>query len=319
MATPTSEPWLAHYPPGVPVQIDPATYSSVAGLLEESFARYRDQPAYLFMNRAMTFGALKGRKFHVFPAVNTLFNALLNHAGFAQLDFSELCISNGGGMAVQESVARRWLETTGCPIVEGCGLSETSSGVSCNPTDAEAFTGTIGLPLPNVEMRIISDDDQELPPGEAGEIAIRGPQVMAGYWQRDDETAQVMTADGFFRSGDIGVMDERGYFRIIDRKRDMILFSGFNVCPNEIEAVVASHPGVLEYAAIGVPDASCGEAVKSFVVRKDPALTEADLMAFCASQLTGYKRPRIIEFREELPRTSVGKILRRELRDSAAH
>ena len=252
---------------------------------------------------------------HVFPAVNTLFNGLANNAEFAKLDFSQLVISNGGGMAVQEAVAKKWLAVTGCPIAEGYGLSETSSGVTCNRTDTEAYTGTIGLPMPNVEIRILDDLEHDVPHGEPGEIAIRGPQVMAGYWQRDDETAKVMTPDGYFKSGDIGVMDERGYIKIVDRKKDMILVSGFNVYPNEIEGVVASHPGVAECAVIGVPDANSGEAVMLFVVKKDPALTEAMLSKYCAEQLTGYKKPRHISFRAELPKTNVGKILRRELRD----
>ena len=204
---------------------------------------------------------------------------------------------------------------SGCPIAEGYGLSETSSGVTCNRTDTEAYTGTIGLPMPNVEIRILDDLEHDVPHGEPGEIAIRGPQVMAGYRQRDDETAKVMTPDGYFRSGDIGVMDERGYIKIVDRKKDMILVSGFNVYPNEIEGVVASHPGVAECAVIGVPDANSGEAVMLFVVKKDAALTEAMLAKYCAEQLTGYKKPRHISFRTELPKTNVGKILRRELRD----
>ena len=256
-------------------------------------------------------------KIHMFPAVNTLFNALANHPEFAKLDFSELLISNGGGMAVQEAVAKKWLAITGCPVVEGYGLSETSAGATCNPTDTLTFTGTIGLPMPNVDIRILDADGKDVPFGEPGEIAIRGPQVMSGYWQRPDETSLVMTPDGFFKSGDIGVMDARGYIKIVDRKKDMILVSGFNVYPNEIEGVVASHPGVNECAAVGVPDKSSGEAVMLFVVRRDPALTKPDLIAFCTKQLTGYKRPRYIEFRDDLPKTNVGKILRRELRDQA--
>ncbi len=267
---------------------------------------------------AGTIQELAKYKFHVFPAVNTLFNALANHPEFAKLDFSELSISNGGGMAVLEPVAKKWLAITGCPIVEGYGLSETSAGVTCNPTDSDVYTGTIGLPLPNVEVRILDDDGKDVPLGQPGEIAIKGPQVMAGYWQKPEETAKVMTPDGFFKSGDIGVMDERGYIKIVDRKKDMILVSGFNVYPNEVEGVVMTHPGVLECAAVGVPDTNAGEAVKLFVVKKDPALTESDLMKFCAEQLTGYKKPKYIEFRKELPKTNVGKILRRELRDSPA-
>jgi long-chain acyl-CoA synthetase len=255
-------------------------------------------------------------KINVFPAVNTLFNGLANNTEFAKLDFSELVISNGGGTAVQEAVAKKWLAITGCPICEGYGLSETSSGVTCNPTDSEAYTGTIGLPLPNVEIRILDDSGKDMPLGEAGEIAIRGPQVMRDYWQQPEETAKVMTPDGFFKSGDVGIMDGRGYVKIVDRKKDMILVSGFNVYPNEVEAVVAAHPGVLECAAIGVPDASSGEAVMLFVVKKDPTLTKEQLAEYCHRELTGYKRPKHIEFRTELPKTNVGKILRRELRDA---
>jgi long-chain acyl-CoA synthetase len=264
-----------------------------------------------------TIKTLKPHRLHVFPGVNTLFNGLLNQPAFAALDFSELVISNGGGTAVQEAVAARWLQTTDCPIVEGYGLTETCSGVTCNPTDSMEFTGTVGLPLPNVSIRIIDDEGRGVPTGQAGEIAIRGPQVMAGYWQRADETAQVMTPDGYFKSGDIGTMDERGYIRIVDRKKDMILVSAFNVFPTEIEAVAASHPGVLECAAVGVPDEKTGEAVKLFVVRKDPTLAEADLAAFCAGQLTAYKRPKLIVFKEDLPKSNVGKILRRQLRERA--
>jgi len=263
-----------------------------------------------------TIAELAKYKINIFPGVNTLFNGLANQPDFAKLDFSGLAITNGGGMAVQEAVAKKWLAITGCPIVEGYGLSETSAGVTCNPTDSETYTGTIGLPLPNVEIKILDDQGKEVPLGEAGEIAIKGPQVMQGYWQRPDETALVMTPDGFFKSGDVGEMDAKGYIKIVDRKKDMIVVSGFKVFPNEIEGVVASHPGVLECAAIGVPDAASGEAVMLFVVKKDPALTKEALAAWCAQQFTGYKRPKIIEFRDELPKTNVGKILRRELRDS---
>jgi long-chain acyl-CoA synthetase len=256
-------------------------------------------------------------KINMFPAVNTLYNALAHNEEFAKLDFSGLRVSNGGGMAVQKAVADRWLQVTGCPICEGYGLSETSPSAVCNPTDTDEYSGTIGLPLPSTEIAILDDDGNLVPLGERGEIAIRGPQVMAGYWNRPEETAKVMTADGFFKSGDIGVMDERGYVKIVDRKKDMILVSGFNVYPNEVEEVVATHPGVLEVAAVGVPDEHSGEAVKIFVVRKDPGLTERDLLKFCAESLTGYKRPKHVEFRTELPKTNVGKILRRELRDEA--
>jgi long-chain acyl-CoA synthetase len=263
-----------------------------------------------------TIAELAKYRINIFPGVNTLFNGLANQPDFAKLDFSQLAISNGGGMAVQEAVAKKWLAITGCPIVEGYGLSETSAGVTCNPTDSEEYTGTIGLPLPNVEIKILDDHGREQPLGQPGEIAIKGPQVMQGYWQRPDETALVMTPDGFFKSGDIGEMDARGYIKIVDRKKDMIVVSGFKVFPNEIEGVVASHPGVLECAAIGVPDAGSGEAVMLFVVKKDRALTKEALQAWCAQQFTGYKRPKYIEFRNELPKTNVGKILRRELRDS---
>jgi len=264
---------------------------------------------------ASTVKTLAKYRISIFPGVNTLFNALANRDDFARLDFSRLAITNGGGMAVQEAVAKKWLAVTGCPIVEGYGLSETSAGVTCNPTDSEAYTGTIGLPMPSVEIEILDDQEKALPLGEAGEIAIRGPQVMQGYWRRPDETAKVMTADGFFKSGDIGVMDERGYVRIVDRKKDMIVVSGFKVFPNEIEAVVSGHPGVAECAAIGVPDARSGEAVMLFVVKRDLKLTREELEAFCAREFTGYKRPKFIEFRTELPKSNIGKILRRELRD----
>ncbi|HET6599229.1 MAG TPA: AMP-binding protein, partial [Burkholderiaceae bacterium] len=261
------------------------------------------------------FKALHGERFHSFPAVNTLFNAMANHADFNSVDWSGLVISVGGGMAVQSATAKLWLEKTGCPIVEGYGLSETSPSVTCNPVDSTAYSGNIGLPMPDTEVKLLDDDGTEVAQGTPGEIAIRGPQVMAGYWQRPDETARVMTADGFFRSGDIGVVDERGYFRIVDRKKDMILVSGFNVYPNEVEDVVTQMPGILECAAIGVPDAKSGEAVKLVIVRSDPAVTEADVRTYCTANLTGYKRPKVIEFRTDLPKTPVGKILRRELRD----
>ena len=254
-------------------------------------------------------------RINIFPAVNTLYNGLLNNPDFAKLDFSSYKVCNGGGMAVQQAVADKWLKLTGTPIVEGYGLSETSPVATANRCDITEFTGTIGLPIPSTEIAILDDDGNPVPLGQQGEIAIRGPQVMAGYWQRDDETAKVMTPDGFFKTGDIGRMDERGYTKIVDRKKDMILVSGFNVYPNEIEEVIAAHPGVLECACVGVPDANSGEAVKLFVVRKDPNLTVELLQAYCKEQFTGYKRPRYIEFREALPKTNVGKILRRELRD----
>jgi len=261
---------------------------------------------------------LKAYKVNMFPAVNTLFNALANDPEFAKLDFSELVISNGGGMAVQQATAQRWLEITGCPVVEGYGLSETSPVATSNRLDKREFTGTIGLPIPSTDIAIRDDNGVDVPFGTAGEICIRGPQVMAGYWRRPDETAKVMTDDGFFRSGDVGIMDEQGYVRIVDRKKDMILVSGFNVYPNEIEQVVNLHPGVLECAAIGIPDERSGEAVKLFVIRRDPALAEEDIAAYCRENFTAYKRPKVIEFRDELPKSNVGKILRRELRSSTS-
>ena len=253
-------------------------------------------------------------RFHSFPAVNTLFKALASHPDCQRVDWSHLIISVGGGAAVQSATAALWLQKTGCPIVEGYGLSETSPLASCNPVDSERFTGTIGLPVSNTEMALLDDAGHEVPPGTAGEIAIRGPQVMAGYWQRPDETAQVMTADGYFRTGDIGLVDERGYFKIIDRKKDMIDVSGFKVYPNEVEEVVSQLSGVAECAVVGVPDAKTGESVKLVIVRSDPQLSEAAVLAHCEANLAGYKRPREIEFRTELPKSNVGKILRRELR-----
>jgi long-chain acyl-CoA synthetase len=254
---------------------------------------------------------------HIFPGLNTLFNALLNNEEFRKLDFKPLILTLGGGMAVQKGVAERWKALTGCPVSEGYGLSETSPVATANKFSSSDFTGTIGLPLPSTEIAIRDDDGNNVPLGEVGEICIRGPQVMAGYWNRPDETAKAMTEDGFFKSGDMGFMDERGYTKIVDRKKDMILVSGFNVYPNELEEVVAHHPGVLEVAAIGVPDEHSGEVPKLFVVKKDPALTVETLMAYCRENLTGYKRPKFIEFRTELPKTPVGKILRRALRDQA--
>jgi long-chain acyl-CoA synthetase len=254
---------------------------------------------------------------NMFPAVNTLFNTLANDADFARLDFSGLVVSNGGGMAVQRATAEKWLKVTGCPISEGYGLSETSPVATSNRLDVPEFTGTIGLPVPSTLIAIRDDEGRDVPLGTPGEICIRGPQVMAGYWNRPDETAKVMTADGFFKSGDVGVMDERGLIRIVDRKKDMILVSGFNVYPNEIEQVVSLHPGVLECAAIGIPDEKSGEAVKLFVVKNDPTLSEDDVAGYCRENFTAYKRPRYIEFRDELPKSNVGKILRRELRAPA--
>jgi len=261
--------------------------------------------------------ALSKVQINMFPAVNTLFNALAADPDFARLDFSGLVVSNGGGMAVQQATAERWLRVTGCPVVEGYGLSETSPVATSNRLDLTEFTGTIGLPFPSTDISIRDDEGKELPLGTAGEICIRGPQVMAGYWNRPDETAKVMTDDGFFKSGDVGVMDERGHVRIVDRKKDMILVSGFNVFPNEIEQVVSMHPAVLECAAIGIPDERSGEAVKLFVVKSDPGLSEDELTSYCRENFTAYKRPRYIEFRDELPKSPVGKILRRELRSAA--
>jgi len=259
---------------------------------------------------------LAAQPFHSFPAVNTLFTAIANHPDFDKVDWSHLKISVGGGMAVTQGTARLWLDKTGCPICEGYGLSETSPSATCNPVDSTAYSGTIGLPMPSTELVLLDDDGHEVPAGQPGEIAIRGPQVMAGYWQRPDETAKVMTADGFFRTGDVGLMDERGHFRIVDRKKDMILVSGFNVYPNEVEDVLSQLPGVLECAAVGIPDDKAGEAVKVVIVKNDPALTEAAVRSFCEANLTGYKRPKVVEFRPDLPKTTVGKILRRELREA---
>ena len=265
---------------------------------------------------AATLKDLSKHRIHSFPAVNTLFNGLANHPDFNTVDWSHLKISVGGGMAVQSAVAKLWLDKTGCPICEGYGLSETSPSATCNPTTSQEYSGTIGVPLPSTDITLLDDAGQPVPLGQVGEIALRGPQVMAGYWQRPDETAKVMTADGWFKTGDLGVMDERGYTKIVDRKKDMVLVSGFNVYPNEVEDVVATLPGVLECAVVGVPDDKTGEAVKLVIVKKDPALTEEQVRSFCHDNLTGYKRPKIIEFRTDLPKTPVGKILRRELRDA---
>jgi long-chain acyl-CoA synthetase len=267
----------------------------------------RDLPAVL--------KTLSKETFHSFPAVNTLFNGLANHPDFNQVNWKNLKVSVGGGMAVQGAVAKLWLDKTGCPICEGYGLSETSPSASCNPTTSTEYTGTIGVPLPSTYFKLLDDDGKEVPLGQPGEIAIKGPQVMAGYWQRPDETAKVMTPDGFFKTGDIGTQDARGYFKIVDRKKDMVLVSGFNVYPNEVEDVVAKLPGVLECAVVGVPDEKTGEAVKLVIVKKDPNLTEQQVRDYCKANLTGYKQPRVIEFRTDLPKTPVGKILRRELRD----
>ncbi len=267
----------------------------------------RDLPAVL--------KELSKHTIHSFPAVNTLFNGLANHPDFKTVDWSNLKVSVGGGMAVQGAVAKIWLEKTGCPICEGYGLSETSPSAACNPVTNTEFTATIGVPIPNTYMKCLDDEGNEVPQGQPGEIAIKGPQVMAGYWQRPEETAKVMTADGYFKTGDIGIMDENGYFKIVDRKKDMVLVSGFNVYPNEVEDVVAQMPGVMECAVVGVPDEKSGEAVKLVIVKKDESLTEEQVRQFCKEHLTGYKQPKVVEFRTDLPKTPVGKILRRELRD----
>jgi long-chain acyl-CoA synthetase len=286
------------------------TVNAVTGMVEGAnnilIPNPRDIPGFV--------KELQKYKFVMFPGLNTLFNALMNNEDFRKLDFSGLLLTVGGGMAVQAPVAERWQKVTGSVIAEGYGLSETSPVATANRFDQPKFTGTIGLPLPSTEIAIRDEDGKDLPFGEVGEICIRGPQVMAGYWNRPDETAKVMTADGFFRSGDMGFMDKKGYTKIVDRKKDMILVSGFNVYPNEVEEVAAGHPGVLEAAAIGVPDEHSGEAVKLFVVKRDPNLTEKDVKDHCAKGLTNYKRPKHVEFRSDLPKTNVGKILRRELR-----
>ena len=267
----------------------------------------RDLPAVL--------KELSKQTFHSFPAVNTLFNGLANHPDFDKVNWKNLKVSVGGGMAVTSAVAALWLQKTGCPICEGYGLSETSPSASCNPTTSTQFTGTIGVPLPSTFMKLLDDEGIEVTElGQPGEIAIKGPQVMAGYWQRPDETARCMTPDGFFKSGDIGICDARGFFKIVDRKKDMILVSGFNVYPNDVEETVSLCPGVLECAAVGVHDEKTGEAVKLIIVKKDPALTELAVREHCRTNMTAYKQPKLIEFKTELPKTAVGKILRRELR-----
>ena len=264
------------------------------------------------------FVAEMGRhRFTAFTGVNTLFNALLNNADFAKLDFSSLRMTLGGGMAVQQAVAERWKKVTGIPLIEAYGLTETSPAATMNPLDLPDYNGSIGLPIPSTDIVLRDDAGRDVPLGERGEICVKGPQVMAGYWHRPDETAKVLDENGWLATGDIGVMDERGFVRIVDRKKDMILVSGFNVYPNEIEAVAVMHAGVLECAAIGVPDAKSGEAVKLFVVKRDETLSAEQVLTHCRAHLTGYKCPREVEFRRELPKTNVGKILRRELRDEA--
>jgi len=258
---------------------------------------------------------LAKHKYSMITGVNTLFNALLNHPEFAKLDFSHLKMALGGGMAVQKAVAERWKQVTGTPLIEGYGLTETAPSATANPLNIAEYTGAIGVPMSSTEVLLRDDSGRSVPLGQPGEICIRGPQVMKGYWQRPDETAKVLGQDGFLHTGDIGIMDEKGFIRIVDRKKDMILVSGFNVYPNEIEQVVATHPGVLECAVIGVPDEHSGEVPKVYVVRKHPQLTEQDVLEHCRKELTGYKRPKYVEFRPDLPKTNVGKILRRALRE----
>jgi acyl-CoA synthetase (AMP-forming)/AMP-acid ligase II len=257
---------------------------------------------------------LRKRPFHLFPAVNTLFNALLQHPQFKSIDFSQLCLSQAGGMAASEGTAKQWQQVTGCAMVEGWGMSETCAIGTNNVVISKDFTGTIGLPLPSIDIAIKDDDGQSLPLGQPGEICIKGPNVMRGYYRQPDENKKAFTADSFMRTGDIGIMDKRGYIKIVDRKKDMILVSGFNVFPNELENVISLCPGVVECAAIGVPDEKQGEAIKVFVVKNDPTLSEDDVAKYCRHNLTGYKMPKYIEFRDDLPKSNVGKILRRELR-----
>jgi len=260
---------------------------------------------------------LKKRPFHMLPAVNTLFNALLQHPQIKTVDFSHLCVSQAGGMAASEGTARHWLQVTACPMIEGWGMSETCAIGTNNPVLNTEFSGTIGLPLPSIEIAIKDDEGRSLPVGESGEICIKGPQVMTGYYQQPAENEKAFTVDGFMRTGDIGILDARGYTKIVDRKKDMIIVSGFNVFPNELENVVSLCPGVVECAAIGIADDKQGEAIKIFIVKSDPTLTEEQITEYCKQNLTGYKRPKYIEFRDDLPKTNVGKILRRELRTAA--
>ena len=257
---------------------------------------------------------LKRRPFHMLPAVNTLFNALLQHPEFKTVDFSNLCVSQAGGMAASEGTAKHWLHVTGCPMIEGWGMSETCAIGTNNPVTNKTFSGSIGVPLPGIDIAIMDDDGRSMPIGESGEICIRGPQVMTGYYEQPAENEKAFTSDGYMRTGDVGIMDKFGYTKIIDRKKDMIIVSGFNVFPNELENVISLCPGVVECAAIGIADASQGEAIKVYVIKNDPTLSEDDLSAYCKLHLTGYKRPKYIEFRDDLPKSNVGKILRRELR-----
>ena len=262
---------------------------------------------------------LKERPFHMLPAVNTLFNALLQHPMFKTVDFSKLRVSQAGGMAASEGTAKHWLEATGCPMIEGWGMSETCAIGTNNPSNTTSFSGTIGLPLPSIDIAIKDEDGVSLPIGLSGEICIKGPNVMVGYYNQPDETSKAFTTDGFMRTGDIGIMDEQGYTKIVDRKKDMIIVSGFNVFPNEVENVISLCPGVVECAAIGIADAKQGEAIKVFIVKSSQALTEEDVVKFCRQHLTGYKLPKYIEFRDDLPKSNVGKILRRELRGVASN
>jgi len=270
----------------------------------------RDIPAFVQELRKAPFSVITG--------VNTLFNALLNAPGFADVDFRQLKLSLGGGAAVQRKVAERWRAVTGRPLIEAYGLTECSPCACCNLINITEFTGNIGLPIPSTEVSIRDDAGRQLRPGEIGEICVRGPQIMKGYWKHPEATAEILSADGWLRTGDMGSMDERGYVRITDRKKDMILVSGFNVYPNEVEDIAAMHPGILECAAIGVPDEKSGETVKLVVVRKDPALTVEEIITHCRRQLTGYKVPKHVEFRSELPKTPIGKVLRRELREQGS-
>ncbi|MGD8838767.1 MAG: AMP-binding protein, partial [Gammaproteobacteria bacterium] len=276
------------------------------GALNYLITNPRDMPGFV--------KELQGLRFTAITGVNTLFNALMNTPGFEKIDFSPLKLSLGGGMAVQQAVAERWKRLTGSPLLEAYGLTETSPAVCINPLDLAEYNGAIGLPVPSTEVSIQDLDGNILPIGETGELCVRGPQVMKGYWQRPEETERVLSSDGWLKTGDVAQIDEKGYVRIVDRLKDMILVSGFNVYPNEIESVIAGHPGVLEVGVIGEPDESCGEVVKAVIVKKDPALTAEQVIAYCRENLTGYKVPKIIEFRQELPKTNVGKILRRELR-----
>jgi len=258
---------------------------------------------------------LKKHNFTAFTGVNTLFNALLNTPGFAEVDFSHLRLVLGGGMAVQKAVADKWKDVTGAPLIEAYGLTETSPAACINPPDLKEYNASIGLPIPGTDASVRDEDNKALGVGEAGELCIRGPQVMVGYWKRPDATAETIDSEGWLHTGDVAEMDEKGYFRIVDRLKDMILVSGFNVYPNEIEGVLATHEGILEAGAIGVPDEHSGEVVKVVIVKSDPSLTEEDVIAHCKEYLTGYKRPKVIQFVDELPKTNVGKILRRELRE----